>query len=478
MPTEPVAPRGEPAGGAVAFWGLIALLALAPLPYGANRPWAWDTLAVGAGLATIAWGVAAWRAPWLAPIGWRRHAVLTVPFLCVLAWALFQGSALAPAAWHHPLWRAAGAALDRRLAGAIALDPEAAAEGAVRLAAYGAVFWVALQLGRDAGRARQLVWAVAAIGLGYAIYGLAIQLGGKATILGVPKTAYPYDLTSTFVNRNAYAVQVGLALLAAIALLGEATRPPQGYRLGTRTGMIRFLDGLPPAAYVLTAATLTLATALVLTHSRGGFAASMAALAALAVAAALRPRRSGARRGLGLGVGALAVGLVVLSTSGGYLLARFEAGLASDAGRATIHALARRAIADAPWTGTGFGSFAALFRLYRGDDFPWSVPPFVRAHSVYLDLATELGIPAACVLVGAGAAIATLCLMGAGRRRRARLYPCLGLAATVLVGVQGLYDFAVEIPAVAVTWLALAGVGCAQSFRTEQQAPARRRPTA
>ena len=36
----------------------------------------------------------------------------------------------------------------------------------------------------------------------------------------------------------------------------------------------------------------------------------------------------------------------------------------------------------------------------------------------------------------------------------------------MLVGLQALFDFAIQIPAVAVTFAALAGVGFAQSYRT------------
>ncbi len=471
MPTEPLARGGaERPGGAIAFWGLVSVLAVAPLPYGANRPWAWSLLALLAGALVVAWAAAAWHDPAACPIGWRRHAFLTVPFLAVIAWALFQASSLSPADWHHPLWREAAAALGRPLAGAIALDPDLAREGAMRLAAYGAIFWIAMQLGRDTVRARQVTWAVVIVGLVYAIYGLAIQLGHDRTILGEPKWAYPDDLTSTFVNRNAYSVQVGLALLCTVALLGETTRPPGGYRLGTRTGLIRTLDALPPAAYFLAAAALTLATALVLTHSRGGLGAMVGAVVVMAGAAALRSNESSRRRGLALVVGAFAAGIVVLSISGGFLLARIEMGLNGTGGRAAIHALALRVIGEAPWTGTGLGSFAGLFRMYRDRTFDWTGPPFVHAHSVYLELAAELGVPAAVVLFGICAAIAAMCLAGARRRRRARIYPCLGLAATALVGLQGLFDFAAEIPAVAVTWLVLAGVGYAQCFRSRPTA--------
>ncbi len=466
MRTEAAAPRAAAPSGGIAFWGLMAVVALAPLPLGANRPWAWDLLAVFVAALLVAWSVAAFADTAIAPIGWRRHAFVSVPFFAVIAWAVFQGTSLSPPSWHHPLWDAAARALETPLAGAIALDPEAASEGAIRLGTYGCVFWLAMQLGRDARRARQAAWVIVVSGLAYAVYGLAIQLGVEITVLGEPKVAYRWDLTSTFINRNAYAVQAGLALLAVLALLGEATRPSGGYKLVTRTGLVRFLDSLPPAAYFLAAAALTLATALVLTHSRGGLAAMVGAVAAMIGASTLRQRESGLRRGVGLGLGALVAGIAVLSISGGLLLARIEQGLGGPGARDTIHALVRRAIADAPWTGTGLGSFPSLFRIYRGDEFPWTTPPFVHAHSIYLERAAELGIPAAIVLLGVAATIGGICLLGAIRRRRARIFPCLGLAATVLVALQGVYDFAVDIPAVAITWLVLAGIGYAQSFGT------------
>jgi O-antigen ligase len=456
-----------PAPGAIAFWALMAVVALAPLPFGANRPWAWSLLSAAVGIVALAWAVSAWRAPALATIAWRRHAFLTVPFLAVLAWAFVQSATFTPESWHHPLWPSAGQALGRALAGAISLDPGATEEAAMRLAAYGAVFFLIMQLGRDPDRARQALWVVVLAGAAYAIYGLTIELGGENTILGYSKWAYGDSLTSTFVNRNAYAVQVGLALIAALALLSDAIRGSGRYGLTRRAGIAHALESLPAAAYVLLAIAVTLATALVMTRSRGGLATSAMAVAALALTLGLR--RETARAGIALGVGTLVGAIAILAISGGLLWSRIAEGIGQSTGRDLIHALARETIADRPWLGHGLGTFGELFRIYRDDRFGWASPAYREAHSTYLELAAELGLPAATLLILVVTTIAALCLAGAVRRRRARIYPCVGVAAAMLVGLQALFDFAIQIPAVAVTFATLAGVGFAQSYRTTER---------
>jgi O-antigen ligase len=445
----------------------MAIVALVPLPFGANRPWAWSLLAAAVGVVALAWAAAAWRRPALVAIAWRRHAFVTIPFLAVLAWALVQAASFTPEAWHHPLWQAAGRALGRGLPGAISLDPGATEEAAMRLLAYGAVFFLAVQLGRNAERARRTLWVVVLAGTAYAVYGLTLELGGQRMILGYVKWAYGDSLTSTFVNRNAYAVQVGLALIAALALLADAVRGSGRYRLTSRVGFAHALETLPPAAFVLLAVAVTLATTLVMTRSRGGLAACAMAVAALAVAFGLR--RETARKGLALGIGTLVGAAAILAISGGLLWNRIAEGIGQTTGRGVVHALALDAIADRPWLGHGLGAFGELFRVYRDDRFAWATPAYREAHSTYLELAAELGLPAAALLILVVATIGAMCLVGAARRRRARIYPCVGFAAATLVGLQALFDFAIQIPAVAVTFLALAGVGFAQAYRTEER---------
>ncbi len=87
-------------------------------------------------------------------------------------------------------------------------------------------------------------------------------------------------------------------------------------------------------------------------------------------------------------------------------------------------------------------------------------------HNHFLQLALELGIPAAMAALGAVGAICVSCWRGLARRRRDQVYPALGLAATTLVGVHGLMDDPLIVPAVAATYSALLGLGFAQSWST------------
>ena len=45
------------------YWILLITLALAPLPFGANRPWSWSLLSLVIGILLIGWALAALRDP-------------------------------------------------------------------------------------------------------------------------------------------------------------------------------------------------------------------------------------------------------------------------------------------------------------------------------------------------------------------------------------------------------------------------------
>ena len=62
----------------------------------------------------------------------------------------------------------------------------------------------------------------------------------------------------------------------------------------------------------------------------------------------------------------------------------------------------------------------------------------------------------------AGAAL--VCLRGLLRRGKDWFYPAIGLAVTALVAIHAWFDFSLQMPAVAVTYAAILGVACAQSF--------------
>ena len=456
---------GDGALAGFVFWALMGLLAWAPLPLASNRPWAWSLLALAVGMLLVLWALAALRRPRLMRLGWRAMAVPAALAFGAVSWFLLQASPLLPPDWHAPVWRMAAAALGRPLDGAVSIDPAASVGGAMRLAAYGGAFWLAAQYGRDPARAPAVLWTVAAAGLAYAVYGLAVHLSGSETILWLDKWSYRGDLTSTFVNRNAYGVYAGIGMLAALALMARMAEQADNGGFGGMAGVARFLDRLDPMFFVLVAAWITLATALAFSHSRGALAATAAATALYVAALGLAAR--GRRRAVAVAAVALLVaGAVVVEVSGRGTLGRVVALADEDTGRGPIHALTRRAIDAAPWTGHGLDTFPQVYYRWRDGSIPWESPRYDKAHGAYLELALEAGWPAFAAIMAALGWIVAGIAAGVVRRRQRAVYPCLGLAATLLVGLQAIWDFAIQMPAVAFTYFALLGVAYAQSFPT------------
>jgi O-antigen ligase len=445
------------------FAGLAAVIALSPLPLGSARPLAWDAMALAVALLLLA--SLAIPATELRPLK-AGLAVPVVLFAVVVGFVLFQISPLAPADWRNPVWDVAAAALARDPGGSVAADRPAALAGLLRLLCYGGVFLLSLLLCRTVARALAAIKVVAYAGGAYAAYGLVAYGLGNETLLWLHKWAYAGDLTATFVNHNSVATYFGLCLLASLAYLLLLLQ--RVYALGPwRDRLAAAIDILSrqPAIVIC---LFVLPTALFLTHSRGGFIATLAGLAALALAVAQAPSLHHLRR---LRIAALPLALVVLAfLISGDKLAERMVGAGDDArGRLAIYAITGQAIADHPLLGTGLGSFESVFPIYRTPDVGGHVD---MAHNDYLQNLLELGAPAAGGLLLALAWLVGLCVTGIARRRRDAVFPCLGVAASVLVAVHALVDFSLQIPAVTATYLFLLGAAVAQSRSLRQSPPA------
>lgn len=443
---------------------VLAVLVLAPLPLGGQRPWAWTLLALLIGLLLIAWSLLALTGRGRAALSLAALAPIAAPFILVFAWALIQTLPGLPAAWWHPLWIEAGGALvadatqGEAVRGTLSLDPAAGRTGLLRLLSYAGMFWLALQLGRDRARARLGLRVLAGAGVAYAVFGLTLYFAGIETVLWYPKWAYLGDLTATFVNRNAYGAYAGLGALCCLALFARASRarPDQGARAAAE----RVFLGAAPAAI----GTGILATALLLSHSRGAFLATgIAGLLLLILLAGARVVSG--RLAVLLTVTLLGLGGGIVAVSGDATLGRLAESTELEGDRGQLFRLTIDAISDAPWTGHGLGSFPATFRIYRDSSMPRDVV-YDFAHNLHLELALDLGIPAALLLACGYGAIGLRCLGGVIRRRRDQIHPALALAALCLLGVHGLVDFSAQMPAIALTLAYLLGVGVAQSWRS------------
>ena len=128
-------------------------------------------------------------------------------------------------------------------------------------------------------------------------------------------------------------------------------------------------------------------------------------------------------------------------------------------------------VADRPWLGHGYGNFEEAFAQHRDERFTDRVD---MAHNTYIEHLVELGVPATLLLYVGPLLLFGYCVRGVFVRRRDQLFPLVAVGATVLVALHALVDFSLQIPAVAVTYAALLGIGVAQSTPTPTPATAAR----
>lgn len=451
------------------FFGFLLLLALLPLPFGSNRPWASDLFAVLSGLLLVSM---LWNKRNAKPVAGypprKRIALAIIGFSIVIFWTFIQVASWPPESWHHPIWKEAQPLLGH-LKGSIAVDTGVFAESLLRLLGYGACFLLAFIGGRDNHNASRLVLTIAGAGVAYAFYGLLAQSMGSDTILWYQKWAYQGFLTSTFVNKNTYAAYAGFGLICCLALLGERfkNRTKTDSHLAQRSKMAALIDSLTLKDYAALFALLLILAALALTGSRAGIASSLIGVTGF-FAAMLWHKKAHSPRWLWLSLSGLFLFVIFIALGGETLLARLDQNqLGEDMGaRWSAYQLEGRAISDNPWLGFGLGSFEPAFRLYRDSSLPlW----FQHAHNDYLEMIMDLGIPVATILFLTLVLLISCCLSGLKKRKRDAHYAAIAVGASLLVITHAFWDFSLQIPAFAATYAALLGLGVAQSWSLHER---------
>jgi hypothetical protein len=455
----PSMPRGE-AIHRIREVALIVMLAWAPLPFGSARPWAWDLLGIAA-LALLGLSAAYETTRPSRPGALQPLLPALVMGGLVAAWIVFQSLPWDLFGWHHPFWDRASEVIGRPLNASLSIDREASMVHLFRLLTYAAYFIIAWQVARRPEAAGRVLRAIAAIGTAYALYGLVEFVSPDPRILWFVKEAYVTDVTSTFINRNSYATFAGLAIIAHLVLIANILNKKIDPRT-RRAFLLSMADSLLGHARWLVLGLIVCSGSLLMSHSRGGLISTLAAVLVLMMLILVAPAARAPWRWWFTGFVAVGCIAIVLLT-GASTFDRLDA-LTSDAEmRPKINTAVLRAVGDNWLSGTGYGSFADVFPLYQ----PLSVVGFVDlAHDDYLENALELGVPAAGLLFAAVLYLGGRCLVGVFRRRRDVIYPLAGTAATVLVGVHSALDFSLQIPAVAVSYAVILGIGVAQSTGT------------
>ena len=157
------------------------------------------------------------------------------------------------------------------------------------------------------------------------------------------------------------------------------------------------------------------------------------------------------------------IALLVLQILGGNVSGRFEVQGLSDEARLETYRSTLRMIVDHPWFGTGLGTFVWSFPAYRSAHMSmWGV--WDKAHNTPLELASDLGLPLACLIVLAWLIVLGVLIRGVLIRRRDLIVPVGAFAVAIIGLTHSLIDFSLQIPGYAIVVFALVGAGLAQSF--------------
>ena len=445
------------------LWALIAGLAWCPFWFGSNNLLAWGINAVlFPGLVAIYEFSLLIRSE-RHPVAMQQIKAPAALFAAVVLWILIQNATWTPDWLHHPIWQMTADALEKPIDGSISVNRDLTTLALLRLITAASVFWISVQLCRDAARAKFLLKSVATVSCAYAAYGLFAFALMPGRVLWFknpfPRTGF---VTSTFINPNSFATYAGMGLVVICGLIlrlyhNEFTDIGGSLRFRIAT----FIEVTGQKGAVLFGGAVVILVALLMSQSRGGALATASGLFVLGVLTLKTRKGSVEQRAAIIIFGALLVG-VGLFAFGDAIAGRITLQGLHDNSRMAVYTIAMRSILAAPLLGYGYGTFADIFPMFR-DQSVSNFGTWQMAHSTYLEVFQGLGLLFGTMLIASIVLLALRCVKGAMMRQENETIPCIAACVAVLVGVHSLIDFSLQIQAISVTFMAVLGAGVAQS---------------
>jgi O-antigen ligase len=440
----------------IAFWLFATCVALLPVALGGNRPIPFGIaeLLLAGSLVFLGCDKTTFQ-----QLVFPRRIVVAMALMGGVAlWAFIQTAPIVPQSWANPLWVDAQKTLGKSLPATIAINPENAVSGLVRLLTYLCVGVLAFVFARDPKRAKRLVQVLWYSGLTISMYGLLQFMIDAKYILWFAKESYLEDLTATFINRNHFAIYAAMTLVCGVGMLMQSWRDtmrnvsPTGKASAIKAWLIK--DGVQTLFLLL-----LVLISIFFSHSRAGLVLAVAGAAATAFFYQIYCKHY---RTAVMIIVCAALVLCMTVVFSMQFSERFAV-LFSDYSsihRGIVYDLTWQAIQDNPIFGYGLNNFQSVFRLYQQN----MAPEFNHAHSDILESILDLGAPACALLWGAIALFISGLFNGILTRRRDGVFPVLGLSATLMVLFHAGIDFSLQIPGVVFYWVVLMGAGLAQSW--------------
>ena len=429
------------------FYALLALLVWAPLPLGSNRPWSMALMEIWIISIAVLWAYGAWQGRLrTTPTLYAARWILAL-FGFWLAYGLFQVLPL-PMGLLETLSQPAAQVYSESMfpapsAAPISLDVHASLANWLLSLTYVLLFALLLLLVRSRRRLRLLAQVLLLSALFQAVLASILALT-NVEFLFIERDPVAHG---TYPNRNHLAgflnmhLALGIGLLMADLSGGDSRRT---WRQRIRDWSRMMLGSKARVRIYLAILVITL----VLTRSRMGNIAFFSSLV-IAGTLALVFLRESPRSLLVLLVSLLIVDTFILGGWFGLekVRQRLEKTVVTEEARFSTNVQATSYLRDYWTTGSGGGSFKAVFPTYREEGLK---PRFVtNAHNDYLEFLLEYGVvgttPLALIVLASF--LAALIVM---RRRRDPLL--LGMAFASVMGVSailihGTADFNLRIPA-------------------------------
>ena len=471
------------------FLVYLLLLVWAPLPLGSNRVWAWSLLQVGVfslgALVLLAWAInpqacrpdsgtndlvgrGKWVAIgllllWLAYLGLQ---MLTIP-LPLLDW-------LAPtnASWWHNLPPSI-----RSEEGRLAASLQSARTEWLKQCAYTVFFCLTLVLVSSSKRLRIVIYAMIGTATFEAVYGLAAHFMQDNFPFWRPTWYGHHWATGTFINKNHYAAHLsfGIALMFGVCLAFLSRQPYREWPRRFAVMLERVTGVLLEPGYLRFGLLLALLTAFFFSQSRGAFMGLVLAGSGLLLFGAWwRDYRTDARSQGRIPSAEkrllpwlLLTGLaaaVWLSSSG--LFGRLLPSELADMGRVVTWQQTLVMWWDHWLFGIGNGNFEYVFTRYRVPALDGSVYDF--AHNDHLQLLAEQGVIGLVLFYAVFGVCWFVMLKAYCKRGRSKSKQGVLLGIMIAVSaffLHGFVDFNFHIPANALWFYALLGLGLVSSAR-------------
>ncbi len=340
---------------------------------------------------------------------------------------------------------------------------------------YVGLFFLTLVLINSPFRLRLLAVALITIGIGESIFGLFAYFS-NLDLLGwdhQTRSVKEVLVRGTYANRNHFAAFLAMMTATALGLVIAGMRV-QHEESGWRARLSDWMQDLLSLRGLLIGGIILLLATLLLTTSRGGVFSFSAAFVIVITYAYLTVGRSApAVRLAPLVFGAVVLAIFWLGAEG--LQERLLTTDLQMEGRFPQWRISVAVANDYPILGSGAGTYATVFPLYRDG----SLPPlfFEHVHNDYLELLIEQGI-VGFVLLGCAIVLLLSLVLDAYRRRHDLLMRGMLFASLVGTGtllIHGLLDFNFQIPANAGYFFVLLGIGVVAATLPHESRRRRRR---